>query len=500
MPRYHVELLLKTKLVAKQDVDKQLASRATEQVEQGDLGIIHEYDFFWKNGRRYIYGADIGYYDQKVPEYKEEWNFPDYYYVSTTETTLLSYVDTPKPNSHLVMHMSERQWFLPQSHPRHLLNFPQEIFDMILGFTLIIKDHTVTPDVTLSNKESSYKMSHSYTLDGKRYEPPQSFTNEDSNHPVPLSTIVTKGNHDSKGAYFTLHKVYRPMIDATILRVCKAISVQGTKLLYEKNVFHFSMTQIGNTDFPGYLSSRKIHEHTVVSKHHARRLCNFSSNLYFLVAIHAIENRVSTYDLQDYLFDDHFIRFLHVIGPDKAAMIKKLHFHGRIVTHSCQGERELDCEDDLYESLYLYIPLINKFCTSLQTMVIGIGEDKMYFPIHHTQQRAVIVFAALDKLLRTLKTVRRLEIYQLKEAELIYNIVEPGPIKITHTFPELHRRRVADLETKTTRWFKARADEWEHNKIERQKIITTLKTIMSWKTPPPPPKRRRVMKSIDFFS
>ncbi|TGO21893.1 hypothetical protein BPAE_0195g00210 [Botrytis paeoniae] len=490
-PPTHLELLFKTKPVTEQDDENELASEATEQVVQRGLGIIHIYDFFWRNGERYIYGADIGYYDQKVPEYKEKWKNLDCYYVSTWETTSLSYVDIPKPNSHLVTYMSERQWYLPRSHPHHLLNFPQEILNLILGFTLVIKDHTLTPDVTLSNKRSSYKISHSYTLDGKRYEPPEFFTSEDSDHPVPLSTIITKKNHDSKGAYFILHKVYRPIIDATILRVSKAISVQGTKMLYEKNMFHFSMTNVSSTGCSGYLAFEKVHKNIVVLKHYARRQWNFNSNQYFLMAIHAIKTRVSTYHLEDYLYHDHFIRFLHVIGPAEAAMIKKLHFHGRIVTHKCKGpERALDCEDDLYESLYLYIPLINKFCTSLQTMVISIGEDKMYFPIVQTQSRAIITFKAFDKLLRTLKTVRHLGIYQLNEAESTYNIVEPGPIKRIHTFPELHRKRVIELERNVTRWFKERADKWEHEEIERQKILMTLET--------PPPKRRRVMNALDF--
>ncbi|TGO43840.1 hypothetical protein BCON_0813g00030 [Botryotinia convoluta] len=314
-PPTHPELLFKTKPVTERDVENKLASRATEQVVQGGLGIIHDYGFFLKNGKRYVYGPEVLY--------------------------------------------------------------------LILGFTLVIKDHTITPDVTSSNKRSSYKMSHSYTLDGKRYEPPDFYNSQDSNHSVPLSTIITKKYHDSEGAYFMLHNIYRPMIDATVLRVCKAISVQGTKML---------------------------------------RL-NYSRNPdgYFLMAIHAIETQVPTYDLEDYFYHDHSIRFLHIIGPAKAAMIKRLHFHGRIVTHKCKGpERALDCEDDL----------------------------------------AIIGFKALDELLRTLKTVRRLEIYQLKEAEPIYNIVEPGSIKIIHTFPELHQR----------------ANKWEHEEIERQKTLMTLDT------------------------
>ncbi|TGO67886.1 hypothetical protein BOTNAR_0034g00460 [Botryotinia narcissicola] len=460
------------KPVTERDVKKELASRANEQVAQGRLGIIHEDEFFWKNGERYVYGPDIEYYDQKVPEYNEEWHDYDCYYVSTMKITSLSYVDRTKPNSDLVTHMSEGQWHLPRSHPYHLLNFPQEILDLILRFTLVIKDHTLTPDVTLSNKRIAYKMSHSYTLDGKKYEPPDFSNSEDSDHPVPLSTIITKKHHDSKGAYFMLHKVYRSMIDVTILRVCKTISIQGTRMLYEKNVFQFSMTHFHSAGCPGYLAFGKVHKDNVTLKPFTRRWLTYGSNPNgcFWMAFRAIEKKFSTYDLEDYLYHDHFVRFLRAIGPAKAAMIKKLHFRGRIVTHKCGGlERGLDCEDDL-------------FCTSLQEMVVGIGEDKVYFPISLAQSRAREKFETLTELLKTLKTVHLLEIYQWKEAEPNYTIVEPGPFKITHTFPELHRRRVIELERNVTRWFKERADKWKHEEIERQNL----------------PRRRRVINALDM--
>ncbi|KAF7891652.1 hypothetical protein EAF00_007954 [Botryotinia globosa] len=468
------ELFFRMKSVTERDVQNELASRANEQMAQGRLGIIHEDEFFWKNGERYVYGPDIDYYDKKVPQYKEEWHNYDCYYVSTMRNTSLSYVDRMKPNLGLVTHMSERQWHLPRSHPYHLLNFPQEILDLILVFTLVIEDHTITPDVTLSNKRSAYKMSRSYTLDGKRYEPPDFSNSEDFDHPVPLSTIITKKHHDSKGAYFMLHKVYRPTIDATILRVCKTISVQGTRMLYEKNVFQFSMTQVHSAGCPGYLAFGKVHKGNVTLKPFTRRSTTYGSNpsRFFSKAFRAIQKKFSIYDLEDYLYHDHFIRFLRAIGPAKAAMIKKLHFRGRIVTHKCGGlERGLDCEDGLYESLCLYIPLINKFCTSLQEMVIGIGEDKVYFPIYLSQSRASNKFEALTELLKTLKTVRLLEIYQWKEAEPNYTIIEPGTVKIIHTFPELHRGRVLELERKVTLWFKERAHKWEHEEIERQKLL-----------------------------
>ncbi|KAF7891041.1 uncharacterized protein EAF02_001366 [Botrytis sinoallii] len=441
---------------------------------------------------------DISYYNTRVPEYKEEWNSNNCYYVSTMDIKSLSYVDTPKTDPNLVTHISERQWNLPRNHPHRLLNFPQEVLDLILGFTLVIKDHTITPDVTSSNKRNSYKMSQSYTLDGKRYKSgkrykPPNFCNID--HPVPLSTIITKKHHDSEGAYFMLHKVYRSMIDATILRVCKAISVQGTKMLYEKNTFQFSMTQVTTTACPGYLVSGKVHKPRVVLKHRKRKQLDYipipdmpNHNGYLPMAFRAIETQSSLFDLEEYLYHDHFIRFLRVIGPAKAAMIKKLHFHGIIVTHECQGpdllrnpaqnrqDVHFKCEDDLYDSLFLYIPLINKFCTSLQTMVIGIGEDKMYMPSCLIQSQTIIRFEALDELLKTLKTVRRLEIYQLKEADPNYFIVEIGSNRIAHTFPELYSRRVVELERKVTRWFKKRADKWEHEEIERQKTLMTLET------------------------
>ncbi|KAF7881346.1 uncharacterized protein EAF01_011857 [Botrytis porri] len=273
IPQTQVNVQSKTKPFTEKDIkdiENDIASKLMK-VAQGRLGIIHDFEFFWKNGERYVYSPDIGYYDTKVPEYKEEWNNHDCYYVSTMKTKSLSYIDRPKSNSAFVSHISERQWHLPRSHPHHLVNFSQDILDLILGFKLVIKDHTITPDVTLSNKRSSYKVSQSYTLDGKRYEPPDFYNSEDSDHLFPLSTTITKKHHDSNGAYFMIHKVYRPMIDATILRVCKTISIQGTRMLYAKNVFQFSMTQLHSAGSPGYLAFGKVHKGNVTLKHYTRR-------------------------------------------------------------------------------------------------------------------------------------------------------------------------------------------------------------------------------------
>ncbi|KAF7911953.1 hypothetical protein BELL_0612g00030 [Botrytis elliptica] len=426
----HLGVEFKTKPVAKRDVKDKLESRATEQVVQGEFRFIQEFESFWRDGKRFVHGP--------------------------------------------------------------------EVLDLILGFTLVIKDHTITPDVTSSNKKNSYKMSQSYTLDGQRYKPgkrykPPKFFN--IAHPVPLSTIITKKHHDSEGAYFMLHEIYRPMIDATILRVCKAISVQGTKMLYEKNTFQFSMTQVTTTACPGYLVSGKVHKPRVVLKHRRRKQLDSipipdmpNHNGYLPMAFQAIETQLPLFDLEEYLYHDHFIRFLRVIGPAKAAMIKKLHFNGITVTHECRGpnlrptpaqthqDAHCKCEDDLYDSLFLYIPLINKFCTSLQTMVIGIGEDKMYMPSSLIQSQTTVRFEALNELLKTLKTVRRLEIYQLKEANPNYFVFEIGSNRIAHTFLELYSRRVVELERKVTRWFKERADKWEHEEIERQKNLMTFET------------------------
>ncbi|KAF7854560.1 hypothetical protein EAF04_010369 [Stromatinia cepivora] len=460
--------------------EEKLASRALERFAQGNWD-KHGDKFFWKDNERYICGPDIAYHDTKLPNYEEEWWGKDCYIVATDDRRPLPYVDGPKHNSSLVAHKSEKQWMLPRTHPHHLLNFPQEILDIIFDFTLVIKDHTITPDVTSSNSARSYKVSHSYTLDGKRYTPPRCYTQQELGDQLPLSTIITEKHYDTEGIYFMLRKVYRPIIDATILRVCKSIRAQATKMLYGENVFQFSMTHTGKNSFPGFLSCGGLYMGFPTRKLDARyrsyRQFRVGSPYpYAQSAIQGIENQVPMFGLEDHIYHDHFARFLRAIGPAKAAMITKLHFRGKLMIHECPDTCDANCEEDLIESLVFYIPLINKFCTSLHTLIIDVGDDQQYLRAHsditpeERDFKAFGRFNELDKYFKSLETVRNLEVYHLKYDGP--NRSGDSVDREDYDWSELRREKLMIAE-KIIAWIKKRADGWLHEEIEMQKAANS---------------------------
>lgn len=123
---------------------------------------------------------------------------------------------------------------------------------MIFGFILATKDFDTSLHVTTTNKKIKYKVYQNHTPSGLRsnFKPCAKL--------LPLSTIITKENYDEKGEYFVFHKVFRPTIDATLLRVCKSINTQATKLLYGNNVFQFLMREIGERGEPNFLGEDKL--------------------------------------------------------------------------------------------------------------------------------------------------------------------------------------------------------------------------------------------------
>lgn len=398
------------------------------------------------------------------------------YLISLHDPSSLSEIDQPKPVSlrRLVAHKSEKQWALARENPHHLLEFPQgttlfyhlfnlnancfvkEILDLIFEFTLIDKNHTISPDVTTTNKNLAYKMHQTYTLDGRRRTHVYYSRNSET-----LSTIVSEQRYDSEGKYFVLHKVYRQMIDATLLRVSKSICTQATKMLYGGNVFRFSMTEISKKGYSRMMVGDELHP-----KFKRLSWQNWTQNFKAIIqnAIDEVERQVPTLNLSFYVYHDHFARFLHAVGSAKAAMIKDLHFNGVIKVHLCDlcGAGRNTCEEDLIDNLKVYIPLINKFCTNLQNLVINIREDYKdsgYGSNVDLEARRLEADLKLRSILenefRELKTVRSLKVYRL----------EPGRYGDYSWTPT--EKMEAGEETEA--WFKKRADRWLHEELEMEK-------------------------------
>lgn len=440
--------------------------------------------------------ADIQYFTARIPRYERKYGYTDTkrtYHVAKDVPTL-AMIDRPKKKGlhDLVAHQSEGGWVLPRDHRRHFLNFPQgellldplpldgsalinfitEIIDMIFRNVLTINNHTITPDVTTSNWARAFKCHQNYSLDGVK----------STKSELSLNTIVAQARQDRQGNYFELRKVYRPRIDAALLRVCKSFRDSATTMLYAENVFQFPTMDWSETGSPGSWVDGKAEEDQIRGRHMLLELPSVIINPdnwpfggtqpdSFAVkdAIRFI-NTPSTPKLENcllsYTYHDHFFRFLHAIGKEKAGTLKNLSLSGRVVLHRCtgtdlcHGSGTLPCRKDLIDTLRLYIPIINKFCTGLEKLVIEVEEDP------HAQLLELFamdvsgsledifrksVSSLLEGELRNLKTVKILEVMKVE------SVIPAGSIE-----NHLHKRQVIkkklDLAEPTIAWFKERAN------------------------------------------
>ncbi|KAI9645146.1 hypothetical protein NHQ30_005880 [Ciborinia camelliae] len=473
-------------LARNQFPDEKLASRALEKFARANWSSYPD-KWFWKDNYRMICGKDVWYCDGRQPAINQVRSAlkRNRHRIVLDKPLTLSEIDEQKPTSlaNLVAHKSENQWALPRDHPRHLLNFPQEILDFIFEFTLSIMYHTISPDVITTNNKLFYKMHQTYTLDGQRYLGHNygSDHTEDMYSP-PLSSISSEQRYDEQGEYFVLHKVYRPLIDATLLRVCKSISTQATKVLYGGNVFQFLMTEnfkwgrlkllIGNKIYPKLSAwDMNLHRPGGPTEEVSQRIIQ--------KAIRAIESQIPVIDLNDLIYHDYFARFLHTIGPTKAAMIKSLHFSGQVKLHicfpnnnTCRPTGRHSCDEDLIKGFLFHVPFINKFCTSLQRLVISIKEDyETTYPRpfgsdeeERQRQSDARLRRFLENDIRQLKTVRYLEVYKVLKHE------PWGP------YYELNREKIECAE-KTEAWFKERAHQWVHAELEMKKCDAGMQNM-----------------------
>ncbi|KAF7950472.1 hypothetical protein EAE96_007756 [Botrytis aclada] len=255
-----------------------------------------------------------------------------------------------------------------------------------------------------------------------------------------VSTVIHEQRYDAQGKYFVLRRVCRHPIDATILRVCKSLCDQGTKLLYAGNQFQFRTTKTGKLGAPPSLFEDRMIPNPFSARSYSQgRNDQTATELRQRMAddaISIIKNRTPVPDLDSDMYYDLFVRFLRVIGPSKAAIIKTLQFSGPVKEHYCSQDSSCTkaykcCEDDLIESLLLYIILIKRFCTNLQKLVIVMSKDRessdsfrgSHTPYDH-EEREIHTYAQLQALLenqmRELNTVQYLQVYEDDQLEVEY--------------------------------------------------------------------------------
>ncbi|TGO33236.1 hypothetical protein BHYA_0258g00030 [Botrytis hyacinthi] len=437
--------------------DEKLPSRALEKYAKKHW---IEGRYFWKDNFRYVCGSDIQYFTATIPRYERKTRPQRRTYHVAKNTPTLAMIDQPKKKGlqRLVAHQSESEWALPQDHDRHLLKFPQEIIDMISRCVLTIEDHTITPDVTTSDWAQRFKSHKTYTLDGE-----QSLKSE-----LSFDIVITHPCKDQEGTYFEFRKVYRPRIDATLLRVCKSFRDNATKLLYKENVFHFTTMDWSATGSPiswidhENARARDIPEFEMITQRPLQEVSLLLTRLHetgpfesfepdsFAVndAIRFIESS-GTPVLEDcwsaYSYHDHFFRFLKAIGKERAGMLKTLKFTGTVILHVCEGSgsthapnslKQSLCSKDLVDTLRLYIPIINRFCTGLERLVIEVQKDpdpdlQLLFDLGFLDSGSSVlqqqyIASLLEGELRKLKTVKILEVYKVFEAKEDASTADPS--------------------------------------------------------------------------
>ncbi|TEY71738.1 hypothetical protein BOTCAL_0087g00050 [Botryotinia calthae] len=478
--------------------DEKLASRALEKYAKKHW---IEGRYFWKDGFRYVCGSDIQYFTAIVPRFerKDSCGPRKRTYHVAKNTPTLAMIDRPKKKGlqSLVAHQSQSEWALPRDHDRHLLKFPQEIIDMISRCVLLIEDRAITPDVTTSDWAWAFKSHKTYSLDGE-----QSLKSE-----LSFNTVITHPCKDQEGTYFKLRRVYRPRIDATLLRVCKSFRDNATRLLYEEKVFHFTTMDWSVTGSPiSWIDDENTRGWNIPGTELAQfplseasllltriretgqigslKPDSFELDSFALIdAIRLIKSSGNPI-LKDYWcaysYHDHFFRFLQAIGKEKAGMLKTLKFSGPVILHICDGRgsthtpnsstRSL-CSKDLIDTLRLYIPIIFSFCTGLERLVIEVQKDP------HPDLLLLLNLGVLDAgrsvhekyitsllegELRKLKTVKILEVYEVSEVKDAAPAAEPV---VDNPEPKkLMKREKLDIAEPTIAWFRDGARELGNEK------------------------------------
>ncbi|TGO21896.1 hypothetical protein BPAE_0195g00180 [Botrytis paeoniae] len=97
----------------------------------------------------------------------------------------------------------------------------------------------------------------------------------------------------------------------------------------------------------------------------------------------------STVDRMSWLYYDPFLRFLHTIGLENAALLKTVQFTGVARTtanHLLRGHTASLASDDIRLNLQTYVKFINQFCQlkTVKTLIlrtVDSSEPEKYVPI-----------------------------------------------------------------------------------------------------------------------
>lgn len=240
-----------------------------------------------------------------------------------------------------------------------------KVRDKILAMALTVEaPSSLRPSMIQTNRKKLSKVPN-YDVSSKHFEEPKSVT----------SRIQVK---DKGGRYIELRKVFRRAVDATLLRTCRDFNTVGTQILYGQNTYRFCIFNgiMGGAPLTAMARYSKdgFKEHYVFKPNPRKPVQDENYPKIVATAIFQVQDQVYFCKIPGWVYHDPFLRFLHIIGPKKSAMIKNIVFSGTVKLHICNIHCG-GCEDGLIRSLQLYLPFIMKICTGLERLTIQAMED-----------------------------------------------------------------------------------------------------------------------------
>jgi hypothetical protein len=216
-----------------------------------------------------------------------------------------------------------------------------EIQDLIFEFALTpYTNNALQPITVVSNSGREQKRTPfscavrycPFEVDDVDYRPD---TEDQFNYP----SLVRCTQEDEYGFYTELRRIRMRAIDATFLRVCSKFYLSGNRILYEKNSFIFPMA---DHDSHRSYPTRSVGQEVGDSRFWRSEPFNparYDPKLEDQISrvIFQIRTGVTVEELPGWAYYDHFIRFLHSIGPFNAAILKSLKFTGSVRYHQCRS-------------------------------------------------------------------------------------------------------------------------------------------------------------------
>ncbi|TEY60747.1 hypothetical protein BOTCAL_0177g00070 [Botryotinia calthae] len=338
-------------------------------------------------------------------------------------------------------HPGEIFWNLPRSHRCHILKFPQEILDVIFEYLLWIPSATVEPDVIITNVVRSYKKYEMPTYKAALWNETHPIYRDDPTYEPWRESAMTKEKKICHGGrdFIQLNRILRRAIDATCLRTCTEFFKFGSEILYRETSSNFLKRVSG-----------------LLAQKHVGSKENFTTLI-------QIMQGVPTKELAGWAYHDQFLRFLYVIRPRNANLIRNLYFWGTASLHSCNSKlrdgRYANCPVDLFPEICIYIQFINELCPNVESVTLEIDAPAFSdaydsdFSISKERDYEHAITPFLRNQIRELKYVKSLALRSWNTGGLKYAYDNPDRIHGCHDldFP---------IAKETIKWFKDRARGW----------------------------------------